>query len=230
MIQRLFATGLRLRRDRAPCRRLRPRRAARPGRRRPRPHDQGHPRHDLRAPEPAGQLAARGDPVAGAGVRAAAGLRPDVVTVGAVDTAVTPAVRDQLLPVLREALSNVARHASADHAEIEVRADAHELRLTVDGRRGRPRGRGPREWAAQRSPPRHRAPGDPRADRQRAARHARWCGPSPSPEPPLTHRTAACSPGAGGRSLRRGDYRSTGWRWTSGSLASRFPRPQVSPA
>ena len=59
------------------------------------------------------------------------GFAPDVVTVGPIDTAVTPAVREQLLPVLREALSNVARHASAEHAEIEVRADAHELRLIV---------------------------------------------------------------------------------------------------
>jgi signal transduction histidine kinase len=59
------------------------------------------------------------------------GFAPDVATDGPIDTAVTPAVREQLLPVLREALSNVARHASAKRAEIEVWADAHELRLTV---------------------------------------------------------------------------------------------------
>ena len=53
-----------------------------------------------------------------------AGLRPDVRTDGPVDTAVSRPVREQLLPVLREALSNVARHASAEHAEIEVWADA----------------------------------------------------------------------------------------------------------
>ena len=38
---------------------------------------------------------------------------------------------DHLLAVLREALSNVARDALAEHAAIEVWADAHEVRLTV---------------------------------------------------------------------------------------------------
>ena len=87
------------------------------------------------------------------------GFAPDVVTDGPIDTAVTPAVREQLLPVLREALSNVARHASAEHAEIEVRADAHELRLTVADDGVGLSAAGGRERAAQRSPPGHRAPG-----------------------------------------------------------------------
>ena len=56
---------------------------------------------------------------------------PAVRTTGPVDTAVPPEVRDQLLPVLREALSNVARHAAADHADIELAVDDHEVRLTV---------------------------------------------------------------------------------------------------
>ena len=56
---------------------------------------------------------------------------PAVQTTGPVDTAVPPEIRDQLLPVLREALSNVARHAAADHGEIELTVDAHEVRLTV---------------------------------------------------------------------------------------------------
>ena len=59
------------------------------------------------------------------------GFSPSVRTTGPIDTAVTPAVRDQLLPVLREAMSNIARHALADHAEIEVRVSARELELTV---------------------------------------------------------------------------------------------------
>ena len=56
---------------------------------------------------------------------------PTVSTVGPVDTAVPPDVREQLLPVLREALSNLARHAAADEAEIELYVDEREVRLTV---------------------------------------------------------------------------------------------------
>ena len=40
-------------------------------------------------------------------------------------------MREQLLPVLREAVSNVARHALADQAQIEVHVSDSELRLTV---------------------------------------------------------------------------------------------------
>lgn len=56
---------------------------------------------------------------------------PHVHTSGPVDTAVTPQVREQLLPVLREALSNLARHAAAEHADIEVVVDDAEVRLSV---------------------------------------------------------------------------------------------------
>lgn len=56
---------------------------------------------------------------------------PTVTTVGPVDTAVPPEIREQLLPVLREALSNLARHAAADRAEIELAVDEREVRLTV---------------------------------------------------------------------------------------------------
>ena len=56
---------------------------------------------------------------------------PTVRTTGPVDAAVPPEVRDQLLPVLREALSNLARHADADHGEVEVAVDGGELRLSV---------------------------------------------------------------------------------------------------
>jgi signal transduction histidine kinase len=59
------------------------------------------------------------------------GFTPTVRTLGPVDTAVPDTTSSELLPVLREAVSNIARHAHADHAEIEVRADARELVLTV---------------------------------------------------------------------------------------------------
>jgi signal transduction histidine kinase len=59
------------------------------------------------------------------------GYAPTVHTSGPIDTAVPVRVADQLLPVLREAISNVARHALAQSAEVEVLASAHELVLTV---------------------------------------------------------------------------------------------------
>ena len=40
-------------------------------------------------------------------------------------------MRDQLLPVLREAVSNVARHAMTHHVAVELHAVDHELRLVV---------------------------------------------------------------------------------------------------
>lgn len=56
---------------------------------------------------------------------------PHVHTSGPVDSAVPRHVRDQLLPVLREALSNLARHSAADHADIQVVVDGTEVRLAV---------------------------------------------------------------------------------------------------
>ena len=59
------------------------------------------------------------------------GFSPTVRTNGPVDTAVPAKVRAQLVPVLREALSNIARHALADQAEIELHVGDRELRLSV---------------------------------------------------------------------------------------------------
>ena len=56
---------------------------------------------------------------------------PTVHTEGPIDTVVSREVRDQLVPVLREALSNLARHAAADHGEVHVAVDDRELRMTV---------------------------------------------------------------------------------------------------
>ncbi|HEU5035735.1 MAG TPA: GAF domain-containing protein [Nocardioides sp.] len=58
-------------------------------------------------------------------------FEPTVHTVGPVDTAVPAEVREQLLPVLREALSNLARHAAANHGEVTLEVDDHHVRLTV---------------------------------------------------------------------------------------------------
>lgn len=59
------------------------------------------------------------------------GFTPTVRTSGPVDTAVPAPVREQLLPVLREAMSNIARHALADNAEIELHVGDREISLSV---------------------------------------------------------------------------------------------------
>jgi len=59
------------------------------------------------------------------------GFTPMVRTTGPLDSAVPPALADQLVAVLREALSNVARHAAADAAVVEVDASADQLVLRV---------------------------------------------------------------------------------------------------
>ncbi len=59
------------------------------------------------------------------------GFNPMVRTTGPVDTAVPQPVGEQLLAVLREALSNVARHAEADAAMVEVVASEQEILLRV---------------------------------------------------------------------------------------------------
>ncbi|MFQ6171714.1 GAF domain-containing protein [Oryzobacter sp. R7] len=59
------------------------------------------------------------------------GFAPVVRTLGPVDSAVPHEVRAHLLPVLREAVSNVARHALADRVEVELEVRDHEVLLTV---------------------------------------------------------------------------------------------------
>ncbi len=59
------------------------------------------------------------------------GFAPAIRTLGPIDTAVPAEVRAHLLPVLREAVSNVARHALADQAEVEVEVRDREVVLTV---------------------------------------------------------------------------------------------------
>ena len=61
----------------------------------------------------------------------ALGFTPAVRTRGPIDTTVPEELRDPLLAVLREAVSNVARHANARHAEVEVTLDGDRLRLSV---------------------------------------------------------------------------------------------------
>jgi signal transduction histidine kinase len=64
------------------------------------------------------------------------GFTPMVRTSGPLDTAVPTKIAEQLLAVLREALSNVARHAEADAAvvEVEARPDVVVLRVADNGK------------------------------------------------------------------------------------------------
>lgn len=51
--------------------------------------------------------------------------------VGAVDTLAGPRLGDHVVAVLREALSNAAKHADARHVDVIVEADAQTLLLIV---------------------------------------------------------------------------------------------------
>jgi signal transduction histidine kinase len=59
------------------------------------------------------------------------GFEPRVVFSGPVDTMVGEVVGEELLAVLREALSNAARHAKAEHVDVEVTASETGLLLLV---------------------------------------------------------------------------------------------------
>ncbi|MGQ0432314.1 MAG: GAF domain-containing protein [Microthrixaceae bacterium] len=79
--------------------------------------------------------------------RAALGYVPQVHLEGPVETIVPDDVAEHLLAVLREALTNVARHAGASHVDVVVTAGADlMLRVVDDGRGFTPRegGRGVR--------------------------------------------------------------------------------------
>jgi signal transduction histidine kinase len=61
----------------------------------------------------------------------ALGFTPNLRLEGLVDTRVSTDVGENLLPVLREALSNTARHARADRADVSVVVDDDSVTLTV---------------------------------------------------------------------------------------------------
>jgi signal transduction histidine kinase len=60
------------------------------------------------------------------------GFIPELRIKGPIDTAVTEAMREPLLKVLREALSNVARHARATRVEVLASVELGRFVLTVD--------------------------------------------------------------------------------------------------
>lgn len=56
---------------------------------------------------------------------------PRVRFEGAIDSLVPARVAEEVVPVVREALTNVARHAAADDVEVELAVDLAELRVRV---------------------------------------------------------------------------------------------------
>jgi signal transduction histidine kinase len=62
---------------------------------------------------------------------ASLGFEPKVTFAGPVDTLVPAAVAEQMLAVLREALSNAARHSGATTVSVEVAAVGESVSLVV---------------------------------------------------------------------------------------------------
>ncbi|MFG1868359.1 sensor histidine kinase [Micromonospora arborensis] len=59
------------------------------------------------------------------------GFKPHLELTGPVDSAVPDAIRPDLTAVLREALSNVVRHAQGTHVDVAVRVDTRHVTVTV---------------------------------------------------------------------------------------------------
>ncbi|MFF4399568.1 GAF domain-containing protein [Streptomyces sp. NPDC001480] len=75
-------------------------------------------------------LRARAVRVAG-GAAPVLGFAPSVRMEGLLDTHVPQGTADHIVAVLSEALTNIARHARADRAEVVLETDGTEVRLTV---------------------------------------------------------------------------------------------------
>lgn len=72
-------------------------------------------------------------------MEAGLGFSPELRLSGAIDDLSQPAAEANVEPVIREALSNVARHAGADRATVAVTVEGGELRIEViDNGRGIP--------------------------------------------------------------------------------------------
>ena len=165
VIQRLFATGLSLQGTArlAADRRRRRSDPHRGGGRRPRPHGEAHPVGDLRAGiDSRCRRAAACATVCWRSVGRPAGRSGSSRACcfdGPVDSGVDDELAAELLATLREALSNVARHAQATRVDVEVVVDRRGD-PAGDRRRDRPTGRRrapghrPEEHGDPRHPPR----------------------------------------------------------------------------
>ena len=59
------------------------------------------------------------------------GFEPSVTVAGPIDTEVPEHVATNVLAVIREGLTNIARHAHASHVEINLKVEDHILKLVI---------------------------------------------------------------------------------------------------
>ena len=64
------------------------------------------------------------------------GFEPKVHLTGPIDTAITPTVAEQLEPAIREAVTNIARHAGATFAAVHLTVDDHITLEVLDNGSG----------------------------------------------------------------------------------------------
>lgn len=64
------------------------------------------------------------------------GFEPHVRFAGPIDSSVPDAIVDQLIPVVREALANVARHAAATRVDLDLEVGDHVTLEVIDNGRG----------------------------------------------------------------------------------------------
>jgi two-component system, NarL family, sensor histidine kinase DevS len=58
-------------------------------------------------------------------------VRPDIQLVGPLDTLVDGAIVGDVVAVVRESLTNVAKHAQASKVRVRIQADGQHLAITV---------------------------------------------------------------------------------------------------
>jgi signal transduction histidine kinase len=59
------------------------------------------------------------------------GFEPSVTVAGPIDTEVSEHVANTVLAVMREGLTNIARHAHASHVDVDLRVEDHWLKLVI---------------------------------------------------------------------------------------------------
>ena len=136
VIQELFAIGLSLESAAAMIGPDHPAGAARAAaRRRHRPDDPPDQNQHLRAARPAGgagrRLAADGCSSIAADLTPALGFSPGVTFGGPVDVGLPADLADDCVACVREGLTNVAKHAHASRANVDITLTAADLTLTV---------------------------------------------------------------------------------------------------
>ncbi len=183
VIQKLFAAGMTIQSVSAAHRRCRARPPPRHGRRRSRRDDPGDPLGRSSASRPMPDTPAACAPRCCASPTTSA--RPSASSPGSASTVRSTRsierIADELLPTLREALSNVAKHAEASSVEIVVESGDQVTLRVLDNGRGMPVTLSSRQRAPQPHRARHQARRDvPRLVAPRRRHRARMAGARPA--------------------------------------------------